>query len=514
MSLTTASAGVAVAAPASAPVSAAGHLLKLERLGVAAQQSEQKEQKEHKEHKEPNEHSHHNHNHSHHHHRHHHSSGAKHTFIRPTKRIFDGPDVARFLVSTAYRDLGLFILQLNHAMCPRATTQTIPTAASTTVFTLQQPRADPPSVCRLQQLLGRLDALIDQAPPDPGPRRFGNASFRTWHRLLAEQADGLLQELVGVGGQTDQTDQTDQATAMDEVAAYFLGSFGSAQRLDYGTGHELSFLAFLGSLWKLGVSSYLRVVRRLILTYTLEPAGSHGVWGLDDHFFLPYIFGSAQLTRPIAAATAASTPMPQEGSAPGAPKPADVLRPATVAVQRQQNLYFAAVGFIDDVKTGPFWEHSPILFDVSGIADGWGKINKGMIKMYNAEVLSKFPVVQHFAFGSLFAWTADPDAETPQHSVHMASQPATASTATATATATASATNTNAAAAATAAPWAQATRMPGTLGLPGPGIPYSRVPARPGLPSRPGSSATATPTSQDGGSTAAQIGLTRAPWAK
>jgi serine/threonine-protein phosphatase 2A activator len=39
---------------------------------------------------------------------------------------------------------------------------------------------------------------------------------------------------------------------MDELRAYFLGSFGSATRLDYGTGHELSFLAFLGCLWQLG----------------------------------------------------------------------------------------------------------------------------------------------------------------------------------------------------------------------------------------------------------------------
>lgn len=43
--------------------------------------------------------------------------------------------------------------------------------------------------------------------------------------------------------------------------------------------------------------------------------------------------------------------------------------------------------------------------------------------MYNAEVLSKFPVVQHFPFGSLFAWEADPSAAHIEKSVHTSSQP-------------------------------------------------------------------------------------------
>lgn len=88
-------------------------------------------------------------------------------------------------------------------------------------------------------------------------------------------------------------------------------------------------------------------------------------------------------------------------------------------------MYFSAIGFIYDVKTGPFWEHSPILFDISGIKSGWGKVNKGMIKMYNAEVLSKFPVVQHFYFGSLFSWDRDPEAKDVPGTVHMANQPHT-----------------------------------------------------------------------------------------
>ncbi|KAF2870268.1 serine/threonine-protein phosphatase 2A activator 1 [Massariosphaeria phaeospora] len=363
-------------------------------------------------------------------------SKADHRFAVPVKRINDGEGVSFFLASRAYADIMTFIFQLDASMFPRKVENSERGSVSTKAWKLQDPDVPyPPLVQNLAKLLETLGTIVDETPPDPGPRRFGNISFRKWHETVNNRISDLLDQYLPP--EILAPSSSAEVTVKAELERYLMGSFGSSQRLDYGTGHELSFLAFLGCLWKLGAFTptkdgdqeralvlgvfepYLQLIRRLILTYTLEPAGSHGVWGLDDHSFLPYIFGSAQLSPAISSPADITT----EGSLPDAPDPGDVVKATAVQRERQRNMYFSAIGFIYDVKTGPFWEHSPILFDISGVKAGWAKINKGMLKMYNAEVLSKFPVVQHFPFGSLFTWERDPAASDIQATVHTTSQP-------------------------------------------------------------------------------------------
>lgn len=72
------------------------------------------------------------------------------------------------------------------------------------------------------------------------------------------------------------------------------------------------------------------------------------------------------------------------------------------------NLYISSLARINSLKRGPFGEHSPILWDVAHSVPNWSKVRSGMLKMYAAECLGKFPVVQHFKFGGVgYVWPSE-----------------------------------------------------------------------------------------------------------
>lgn len=129
-------------------------------------------------------------------------------------------------------------------------------------------------------------------------------------------------------------------------------------------------------------------MRKIQLIYVLEPAGSHGVWGLDDYQILAFLFGASQLIDNMQGYT-----------------PDSVHSERALSDDGENYMYFGCISFIKQVKKGvPFGESSPILNDISGVGN-WGKVTQGLMKMFQAEVIGKLPVIKHLRFGSLLAFS-------------------------------------------------------------------------------------------------------------
>ena len=114
----------------------------------------------------------------------------------------------------------------------------------------------------------------------------------------------------------------------------------------------------------------------------MEPAGSHGVHSLDDFQFLCFLYGSVQM------------------GSQGDLVPGDFVRPEVIDRDGDKFMFLQAIRHICHVKTGPFSEHSNTLWGISGV-QLWDKVQNGFMKMYKAEVLGKFPVMQVSKFDNI-----------------------------------------------------------------------------------------------------------------
>ncbi|KAJ2159767.1 proteasome core particle subunit beta 2 [Coemansia sp. RSA 552] len=303
--------------------------------------------------------------------------GQDATAMDPCRRILAPGDMPAWLRSPAYKEIASFAEQLSKS------------AEGRTISAQPAASASVQGICAL---LDSAEAWIADFPPDTSSAsRFGNTSFRLWTAELERRAPQLLRDLL----------PEKSHGAIVELTPYLAEAFGNATRIDYGSGHELSFLVWLLCLCKIGFldpsdssaivltafQRYISLCQRLQRTYRLEPAGSHGVWGLDDYQFLPFYFGSAQFIGTSVT-------------------PADSVSPRIVEEMHKDYMYLQGIRFIMEMKRGPFFEHSRQLYDISGVPR-WEKVNQGLGKMYRAEVLGKFPVVQHLRFGRLLEFCGD-----------------------------------------------------------------------------------------------------------
>lgn len=87
-------------------------------------------------------------------------------------------------------------------------------------------------------ILDAIDKLADKAPPVKNElSRFGNPAFRTFYDSV-QAAMPQLHETFG-----DTYMQADGPLC--ELACYLGEAWGNRTRIDYGSGHELSFVAWM-----------------------------------------------------------------------------------------------------------------------------------------------------------------------------------------------------------------------------------------------------------------------------
>lgn len=135
----------------------------------------------------------------------------------------------------------------------------------------------------------------------------------------------------------------------------------------------------------------MRLVWQLQDVYRLEPAGSHGVWGLDDYGFLGYLFGSGQLrgmSLPTTSLLDTYLFADREDVSP-----AMILNSSLPAT----DLYSLSITRIHQLKYGPFHEHSPQLHSIAQGVARWSKVNSGMFKMYEV----RLPSVLHDVWNNI-----------------------------------------------------------------------------------------------------------------
>lgn len=349
----------------------------------------------------------------------------------PRRFIYDDSDMEQFLKSGCKQEL----LRMTSAMgksCSSAAFDYDPLSPLHGLF---------PAMAALHGALQQMQTWINDIPPlENAKARFGNPAFKSWHARLVERTVPIVNTLLQVSkaycsrpfDDFDETtlqeaaqkghdaaasvlalqdiEETEDRVLVQELCAYLQLAFGHPIRLDYGTGHESSFQVFLVSLCKLGCfgstketppsaerlkastiaiySAYLGVCRQIQTEYMLEPAGSHGVWGLDDYHCLPFYFGACQLQAAD----------PELELSPKSIHDDQVLRE-----EGDRYLYFGCIRYIKLLKSrAPFFESSPMLNDISRLPS-WAKVASGLFLLYEGEVLKKRQVVQHFVFGNIFS---------------------------------------------------------------------------------------------------------------
>lgn len=131
--------------------------------------------------------------------------------------------------------------------------------------------------------------------------------------------------------------------------------------------------------------------------YRLEPADEYGDAALNEYRYVGFLWGSAQL----AAATAADGPAAVIADDRGG---GGLFAKCVAAAYRRAAERARELG---RPRPAPVWRHSYQLWNLSACAR-WRRVNGCLMAAFRAQVLGRFRVVRHLAFGELLRFGPDP----------------------------------------------------------------------------------------------------------
>uniref|UniRef100_H3CP27 Serine/threonine-protein phosphatase 2A activator n=1 Tax=Tetraodon nigroviridis TaxID=99883 RepID=H3CP27_TETNG len=285
------------------------------------------------------------------------------TFMIPRKEINMVTDMGKWKQSQAYADYMGFVLSLNKVVKGKKLTCEYKVSET---------------VQKLLQLLGTLEQWIIETPPVDQPSRFGNKAYRTWFSKLDQSTENLMFLCCFLSN----------TLSVIYSSKYRNLTVNESIILDYMNKHEqMVCVCVCGRCGGIIVSvdSTLSMIFRNMQSLfidTLEFPGDEGSWCIN--VFIPTLaFGPQSTDHPTL-------------------EPRHFIDAKVVNEHHQDYMFLDCIKFINEMKTGPFAEHSNQLWNISAV-HSWSKVNQGLIKMYRAECLEKFPVIQHFKFGSLLS---------------------------------------------------------------------------------------------------------------
>ncbi|XP_017082031.1 serine/threonine-protein phosphatase 2A activator [Drosophila eugracilis] len=297
----------------------------------------------------------------------------------PSKQVRSLEDLDRWVRSQAYHDTIAYISNTSRAIQGHRLTRDFPVT--------EQMRRLCEIFDGLEHLLVEHTPKADESNASMPVGQLRSRSYRTWMQHMFQHVFNKLDDAIH-----------ENCKHINELGQYLRRSFGNATSVDFGPANELMFLFFLCGLFRAGIllakdtvaaalmlfDRYIHLVRRLVITYAL-PIAKDPMSSVDDYYFLPYLWGAAQLSLDCP-----FTPMECEQS-------------KVIESYRQDYMILNIIEHLQKTRGGQLSEVAFHLWSILSIPT-WPQVYNGLERNYRDHVLCSFRTVEHAIFCELMSF--------------------------------------------------------------------------------------------------------------